>query len=488
MAEIKEQIRPKLKNGNRNTPPYYRRCDRAKGYILCEGNQVVDNLASMGLRHRLCRCLFPTSQLKLETLHHLRFSNIGSQQVWETSLVSFVIMPHQTPDMAWMTSENSSKNDPGWKYCEKVDPHNNIKLKCIFCNEVKNGGVSRIKQHLAGGAKRNTAACCRCPPEVRDEMREFIRKRDEAKSQIKSIPDFDVAMNDDDYDLDLDDDIIEFNPRSKKSSTHGSTTSTSIHSKPKKPRTIGPLDTYYTPEPEVVVENRKANGKQSKIDENEPYKKILKDRAHQAIARWIYDCGIPLNVVNNDSFAPMIEAIEQYGPEVEHVNKLMEEHKKDQEQYGCTLMSDGWTDRKNRTLMNLLVNSPRGTMFLKSMDASGIVKDAEMIYELLDGWVEHIGEANVVQVVTDSAAANVAAGRLLEAKRPHLFWSPCAAHCLDLMLEDIFKLPNLKTNWERAIMIHGYIYNRPSLLNMMRQFTKRRSSLSRQKLDLQPLF
>ncbi|KAI8563753.1 hypothetical protein RHMOL_Rhmol03G0133500 [Rhododendron molle] len=187
----------------------------------------------------------------------------------------------------------------------------------------------------------------------------------------------------------------------------------------------------------------------------------------------------------------MIEAIGQYGPgllpptyhqvrvpllkkEVEHVNKLMEDHKKDQEQYGCTLMSDGWTDRKNRTLMNLLVNSPRGTVFLKSMDASGAVKDAEMIFELLDAWVEHIGEANVVQVITDSAAANVAAGKLLEAKRPHLFWSPCAAHCLDLMLEDIFKFPNLKTTWERAIMIHGYIYNRPSLSNMMRQFTKKK--------------
>ncbi|KAI8547423.1 hypothetical protein RHMOL_Rhmol07G0194400 [Rhododendron molle] len=122
----------------------------------------------------------------------------------------------------------------------------------------------------------------------------------------------------------------------------------------------------------------------------------------------------------------MIEAIGQYGPgllqptyhqvrvpllkkEVDHVNKLMEEHKKDQEQYGCTLMSDGWTDRRNRTLINILVNFPRGTMFLKSMDASRFVKDAKMIYELLDAWVEHIGEANVVQVVTDGAAANVVA-------------------------------------------------------------------------------
>ncbi|XP_058207975.1 uncharacterized protein LOC131321014 [Rhododendron vialii] len=41
------------------------------------------------------------------------------------------------------------------------------------------------------------------------------------------------------------------------------------------------------------------------------------------------------------------------------------------------------------------------------------------------------------------------------------------------MLEDIFKLPYLKRTWERVIKVHGYIYNRPTLLNMMRYFTQR---------------
>lgn len=26
------------------------------------------------------------------------------------------------------------------------------------------------------------------------------------------------------------------------------------------------------------------------------------------------------------------------------------------------------------------------------------------------------------------------------AKRPHLYWTPCAAHCLDLMLEDMLRV------------------------------------------------
>jgi len=62
-------------------------------------------------------------------------------------------------------------------------------------------------------------------------------------------------------------------------------------------------------------------------------------------------------------------------------------------------------------------------------------------------------------------------GRLIEAKRPHLFWSPCAAHCLDLMLEDIFKISNIKKTLKRAIEVSSFIYCRPGLLNMMRQYT-----------------
>lgn len=65
-------------------------------------------------------------------------------------------------------------------------------------------------------------------------------------------------------------------------------------------------------------------------------------------------------------------------------------------------------------------------------------------------------------------------GKLIEDKYPHIYWSPCAAHCLDLMFEDIFKLPDLKKTLERAIYVNNYIYNRTLVLNMMRNFTGQR--------------
>ncbi|TYK20918.1 hypothetical protein E5676_scaffold284G00600 [Cucumis melo var. makuwa] len=162
--------------------------------------------------------------------------------------------------------------------------------------------------------------------------------------------------------------------------------------------------------------------------------------------------GVPLNACTYDSFAPMIESIGQFAIK--------------QAKVGCTVMADGWTDRRDRTLINFLVNIPKGTMFIESIDASSYVKDGKKMFELLDNFVERIGEANVVQVVTDSASANVMAGRLLEAKRPQLIWSPCAAHCLDLMLEDIYKISNIRKALKRGMEISNFIYN-----NLRKMFT-----------------
>jgi hypothetical protein len=44
-----------------------------------------------------------------------------------------------------------------------------------------------------------------------------------------------------------------------------------------------------------------------------------------------------------------------------------------------------------RSILNFLVNCPKGTMFIKSVDASAYVKDAQLLCELLDGFIQEIG-------------------------------------------------------------------------------------------------
>ena len=67
-------------------------------------------------------------------------------------------------------------------------------------------------------------------------------------------------------------------------------------------------------------------------------------------------------------------------------------------------MSDSWTDGKNRCLINFLVNSPIGTWFLKSIDASNTITNGELMFKHLNEVVEENGEENVVQVIIDNAS------------------------------------------------------------------------------------
>ena len=123
--------------------------------------------------------------------------------------------------------------------------------------------------------------------------------------------------------------------------------------------------------------------------------------------------------------------------EVMDINELKKTHEASWSRHGCTLMSDGWTDRRGRSIINFLVNSEAGTFYLHSIDCTSDMKTGEFIANGLSHVIDQIGANKVVQVCTDNASNYVMAGTMLMEKYKHLFWTPCAAHVLDLALEDI---------------------------------------------------
>ncbi|RLN12895.1 hypothetical protein C2845_PM09G14480 [Panicum miliaceum] len=137
-------------------------------------------------------------------------------------------------------------------------------------------------------------------------------------------------------------------------------------------------------------------------------------------------------------------------------------------------MSDGWTDRRGHHLINFLVNSPEGTFFLESVDASSEVHNQVMLADLLEKKIMDIGVDKVVQVVTDNGANYKPAGKLLMERFPTLYWTPCTAHCLDLMLEDVAKLKEFKKPISRARHVTTFIYRHGRLLSAMREKTNGR--------------
>ena len=85
--------------------------------------------------------------------------------------------------------------------------------------------------------------------------------------------------------------------------------------------------------------------------------------------------------------------------EVDFTQQMLDEYKGEWTKTGCSIISDGGSDKKRRFICNFLVNSPKGTIFLYSIDTFDISKTAEKVCQMLDEVVDRVGEENVVQVV-----------------------------------------------------------------------------------------
>lgn len=189
--------------------------------------------------------------------------------------------------------------------------------------------------------------------------------------------------------------------------------------------------------------------------------KRLIEKVDLAVVKWMLDASILLNAANSTYYQTMFDAACSFGAgykapnfydlrgylltkNVEQVKNFVNSFCTTWKEIGCTIMADGWTNQQRRTLINFLAYCLRGSVVLKSVDASNASKTADMLHKLFREVVLFVRVENVVHFVTDNAANYAAAGRLLERKFPTLYWSPCAAHCLILILHDIGKLDECK--------------------------------------------
>jgi hypothetical protein len=116
--------------------------------------------------------------------------------------------------------------------------------------------------------------------------------------------------------------------------------------------------------------------------------------------------------------------------------------------------------------------TPKGEKFLENVDTSGDTKDADFIAHVVGKAIEDVGAEIVVQVCMDSAAICKAAGRKLEARFPHITFTPCTLHCLDLLLEDMGKLDCVSSVIAEAKTTLKFITNHHKSLALFRSLSK----------------
>ncbi|RVW39856.1 hypothetical protein CK203_083159 [Vitis vinifera] len=169
----------------------------------------------------------------------------------------------------------------------------------------------------------------------------------------------------------------------------------------------------------------------------------IKETMGRLISKFFIYESVPPSKADSHHFKNMIVGAQQAGMGIEPPSPYEIKHKyldmeyKDMEAYvniqrekwktyGCTIMSDGWTGPTKLSIINFMVYSK------------------------------------------DNGSAFVKAGKLLM-KKYNLYWTPCAAHCIDLMFEDIGKRTSVADLITKARKITNFIYNHSWLLAQMRK-------------------
>ncbi|XP_076958104.1 uncharacterized protein LOC143633744 isoform X2 [Bidens hawaiensis] len=329
------------------------------------------------------------------------------------------------------------KKDKTWKYVnESKDEAGKRIFVCTFCNKVfRGGGIFRVKQHLAG-VTGNGSPCSKVPKDVRSLMQNALAECSQnAKEKCNKNEDVKVELQ--------------------------------------------------TVSPQVTRKKIKASSISDIGIDNTPTSNERSHDADLALAMWLYAACIPTSAVNSPFLPIAMSKIasmgEGYTGPTYHAMRMhllkdakqsvkltVDSFRESWSDTGCTIMCEKWRDSRQQTIINFLVYCPNRISFIKSIDASDIESNSESLCNLFGEIVEIVGSTNVVHLVTDNSDYYKDAGKLLCERYPLICWSPCATHCINLIMKDIEELPHVTNLFTLASRVSVFIYNNTWPLNWLR--------------------
>ncbi|XP_039827287.1 uncharacterized protein LOC120689001 [Panicum virgatum] len=325
-----------------------------------------------------------------------------------------------------------NSEDIGWEYGVLVDLNDLNVIQCKLCPKVVKAGMYRLKLHIA--QKRGQVTPC---PNATPEDIAWCKQAIDDSSKAKKARLMEQQEVRDNVVIDV--------PSDKEDETGLHEIGSASQA------TVGPMD------------------------------KVTKPLDASSL-------GIPFNAINNEEFDQMLEAAGRYGPgakkpyqrekllheEVSDTKEMLKLQENEWAKNGCSIMTDAWTDQKRWSIMNMCVNCSIGTSFLESKEASSESHTGELIFQYVNSCIEKVGAQNVVQVVTNNASNNMAAKDMLYVLKPNIFWSSCATHTINLMLEDMGKMKKFTSIVDQAKALTIFNYAHHKTLSLMRKFTKKR--------------
>lgn len=364
------------------------------------------------------------------------------------------------------------------EHCVKVQDHGTAvdekktRVMCNHCGKVVSG-FSRLKYHL-GGVRGDVVPCLQVPADVKDAFSNELREKQKGKLSKEAgelcspiLPPkrnlFPTSCSAEAHDLGL--------------------TQTSVLGSEKRLR-IGPpsedrgrVSVSFT---STTLASPTAASTQSSASKE----------FQKRIGRFFYETGIDFSAAKAPSFQSMMNAnlgSEETAYAIPSCDDLsgwiLQEAAEEMQQYvreiqsswtstGCSILLDGWEDSIGRSLLNVLAACPKGTVFIRSADISGFDQDSDSLLVFLEDVLKEVGVKNVVQIITYSTSdwmENV--GKQLMEKYKMLFWTVSASHCLELMLEKMEMMEEVKSVLDKAKTITRFVHGHASVLKLLRDQT-----------------
>ncbi|KAK9041568.1 hypothetical protein V6N11_016663 [Hibiscus sabdariffa] len=305
----------------------------------------------------------------------------------------------------------SPSDDYGWRWGEAVEGSRN-NVKCKFCERIITGGITRLKEHLAG--KTGNVKACECVSSeviknIAEQLKEYQkeksvrqRRKEELEERIKLGDHGDYGDSDDE------EDELTIARRESIRSRHeweerqhqrartgqdsvyepggGSSSASQLFRtfSVRKPAGTGRSErehrwtNFDSPGAKLAnmdpVLERSKSSKQPKLTTS--FLKNAKAKLGRAISKLILHEALPARIAESPFLPPVLQVAAEFGKSVKGPSAyevtgvyLDEEYKEIQEwvngfkpiwkERGVTLMCDGWKGTRNQHIINFLVYSPR---------------------------------------------------------------------------------------------------------------------------------
>jgi hypothetical protein len=252
-----------------------------------------------------------------------------------------------------MVKEKGPEHDHVVQQKDLKNPGDSTQVKCLYCELVFSATATRIRAHLLGWSGCGVRACTSCPEPVKQKFEESEKAKKEAQFRKRKLEQLDRA-------------------------------------------TSGAATTH----------------KQSSLHAS--FRKQDRSAVDQLWGRACFGNGLPFRLANDPYFKDAVKGTAAFGEsytappsadklrtsplqkERELLQTGLDAYKEQVSFSGATITSDGWSDVRRRPLLNLLVVSPKGELFLKAVDTCGEVKDATFIAARLTEAIHEVGAENVV--------------------------------------------------------------------------------------------